>query len=240
MLPKTVSLEDVLSRCPWLVIGAAVIVGQTLLSFASGPSTIKATSIVVSLFFAALMLRASRFAWVVILTGAAGQMASSVLSTDPHWISVATGTIAVACLLLPSSVRYVWSPSSHQRAGWLQRAVKRPSLSIKNAALRLLAQVAQWKDGETDPTRKRSYGVLIWRLGIGCVMLLFLFGIAYNWQQGSGHDSSIVDIFVNVTWTCYALTQLAFIGVSAVAIYQHFTTLRVGGKITKSTRMKSG
>ncbi|HEY8082096.1 MAG TPA: hypothetical protein VIE64_00890 [Solirubrobacterales bacterium] len=236
---KTVSLGDVLSRCPWLATAAAVIVGQTLLSFVFGPSFTKATSIAVSLLFAALMLRASRFAWVVILIGAAGQMANSVLSIDPHWVSVAAGTIVVACLLIPSSVRYVWSPSSHQRTGWLQRAVKRLSLSVKNSTFRLLSQVAQWKEGEIDLTRKRSYGVLIWRLGIGCVILLILFGVAYNWQQGSGHDSSSVNIVVNVTWTGYVLTQLAFIGVSVVAMYRHFTTLRGGGKVPKSARVKS-
>lgn len=232
---------NTLRRPPGLLaVVAVVLVGQTLLSFAFGPSITRAAAIAVAVFVALLLLWGSRFAWVVALIGAGGQLVSSAISTDSNW-GLAAGGIVVICLLAPPSVRFVWSKRPHRQAGRLQRAVKRPYERVKASAYAILARVAEWENGEflTAATRKqRSYRLLIWRLGVSCVLLLVLVGATYNWQQGSGRGNSIVNVIASVTWTCYALVQLAFIAVSMIAVYRHLTSSRVPPESSKSARSK--
>ncbi len=225
-----------LKRAPWgLTVAAITIVIQTLLSFAFDPSILKATSIPVSLFFAALMLLGSRFAWMIILISAAGQLLG-LATADRQWGELAASGIVAVCILVPPSVRYVWSRRPNQRAEGSQPAIKL-FYEMKVVPLRVLAWVAEWEDGKLEPgvTRKpRSYRLLIWRLGVGCVILFLLFGAAYNWQQGSGSDKSIANVLVSVTWAAYILVQLIFIVFSMIAAYQYLAGLKEDSESSQS------
>jgi len=226
-------------RPPWLLLVAVVgIIGQTLVLFALGPSLVKAASVVVAALFAALMLRGSRLAWGVVLIGAAGQLVSSATLAEGSWALVAGGALVV-CLIAPPSVQFVWTQRPHREAGVLQLTVKGSYERIRALAYGALARVAQWENsasGTDSRPAQRSYGVLVWRLGVGCVLLLLLVGATYSWQQGSGRDSGIVHAIASVTWTCYALVQLAFIAVVLMAVHQHFTTSRVSRRTNPQRR----
>lgn len=226
-----------LRQLPWpLALAVVVIVGQTLALFALGPSLTTATSIALAVLVVAFILRGSRFAWVVALTGASGQLVSSVVSTGDVW-ALAVGGIIAVCLLAPPAVRFVWIERSNRRAGRMQLAVKSFYERAKASAYGLLARVAGWDREEfgigTTHTQ-RSYGVLIWRLGVGCVLLLVLLGLIHEWREGSGGDAPIVNIIASVTWTFYTLVQLTFVVVSIMALYRYFTTLRAFRRSSRS------
>jgi len=65
---------------------------------------------------------------------------------------------------------------------------------------------------------QRSYRVGLWRLGIACVVLLFLGGVTVNWQESSGGDSSVLDVVGNIIWICYVFAQLTFIALVVLAV----------------------
>jgi hypothetical protein len=219
----------------WLVVAAMVLVGQTLVLFILGPSFTKAASIAVAVLFASLMWKGSRFAWTVVLIGAVGQFVSSAIETE--YFSLAAGGVVVLCLLAPASVRFVWTRRPNRGGGRPQPTVKRGYEKVKTLAYGFLSRVAEWENGalETDATDKqRSYRLLIWRLGVVCLLLLVLVGLTYNWQHGSGRESPVVSVIANLTWTFYALVQLAFIAVTIVAVYQHFASSRIPSKGSRS------
>lgn len=80
---------------------------RTLVPFISAPSIVGASGIAVAVGFAWLLLRGSRFAWVVLLVGAVGDIVDSAASMEPDWVLVC-GIIMSVGLLMPISVRYVW------------------------------------------------------------------------------------------------------------------------------------
>jgi hypothetical protein len=208
----------------WLAIAAVMIVGQTSVLFALDPSLAKAASIAVAMLLVSLIVWGSRFAWVIVLIGAGSQLVSSAISTEDYW-TLAASAIVFICLLVPPSVRFVWTKQPHRSVEGLQVVVKRPYERLKVSAYGMLAWLAEWENGDpgTNTTHKqRSYRLLIWRLGVACVLLLILVGVTYDWQQGSGHDSLIINVIASVTWTCYAFLQLAFIAISLIALVRHF------------------
>jgi hypothetical protein len=209
----------------WLLVAGAMLIAQPLALFAVHPSLVKAAAVAVAALVTSLMLRGSRFAWTVALVGAGGRLISAVVSSGQYW-DLASGIIVI-CLLSPPSIRFIWTQRPHRRvAGW-ELALKRPYEAVKASAYGALYQVAEWEGGgsETVSSRKRrSYRLLIWRLGVGCVLLLVLVGVTYNWQHDTGGEAPVVRIIASVTWTCYALVQLAFIAVSILALYKHFTS----------------
>lgn len=88
----------------------------------------------------------------------------------------------------------------------------------------LLASLAGWdlREGHANEARdRRSYKLLLWRLGVGCVLLLVLVGATYDWEQGSGGGSPVVAAIARATWIIYAIVQLAFLSAAVVAIYRH-------------------
>lgn len=208
----------------WLAVAIVLLVGQTLVLFALDPSAVKALSIVVAVFLALLLLRGSRLAWAALLIGAAGHLVSSAISTESYW-ALAVGGIAVICLLAPSSVRLVWIQRPRRPAGRLRQAFERFYGRLNTSAYGMLVRVAGWENGEldTDATQtQRSYRLLIWRLGVSCVLLLVLVGTSESWIEDSEQANSVLTVIADVIWVCYALVQIAFIAVVLLAMYRHF------------------
>jgi amino acid permease len=111
----------------------------------------------------------------------------------------------------------------------VQLTIKKFYEKIRISAYGLLATIAEWEIQEsgTNAARKqRSYRLLVWRLGVACVLLLVAVGATYDWQQGSGHDSPVVNAIASITWLCYALVQIAFIVVAVIAVCRHFLASR--------------
>lgn len=214
-----------LGRSPWwLVVASVALAGQVLTLFVGRPSLVGASAIAVAAALLTLMLSGSRFAWTVVLIGAVGQIVNAVSSSEYDLVLAALGCLVSICLLVPSSVRFVWRESSHRQPGRLRLAVAGPYARIKVSAYGAFASLAAWEDGEfrSDSVRKRrSYRMLIWHLGVGCVLLLLLLGVVHSLRPDAGGDSAVINVIARVTWICYALVQLTFIGVVLIAIYQH-------------------
>jgi xanthosine utilization system XapX-like protein len=213
-------------RAPrWLKIAAVVLVGQTLVKFAVAPNLVAAAALAVGVVIALLVLRGNRLAWAVALVGAAGQLIDSLISTEHYW-TLSVGGIAAVSLLAPSSVRYVWSRRPHRHAGPLPLLVKGRYDRIVASVYDVIARTADWETGQlssSTASMQRSYKLLLWRLGVGCIGLFALYAAAYEWQHGSGDGSPIVNVIASATRVCYVLVQVVFIAVSLIAAYQHFT-----------------
>ena len=210
----------------WVVCGAAILSGQTLVLFALSPDLIRLGALLVAALVAWLLLRGSRIAWGVALVGAIWQVGNAIIS-DAHYWEVAIGGIATACLLMPSSIRFVWTDRAPHGG-----ALERPGVFVKGngkVAAILYAALAQFAGRDRPDTRPeagrnaRSYGMLVWRLGVACVLLLVAVGVTYNWQHGSGEGSGIANLVASLTWTCYAVVQVAFIVVGLIAGYQYLS-----------------
>lgn len=218
---------NVMARAPgWLMAAAVVLVGQTLVLFAIAPSLTAVSAVVVALVIALWVLRSSRVAWVVALVGAGGQFVGSVIAAGHYW-ALSVGGVLMICLLAPPSIRYVWSQRLHRQPGKLQLAAKRIYERIVTSVYGLVGHVPDWENGQFESITtypQRSYKLLLWRLGIGCVFLFGLYAVAYKWQHGSGDGSSIVNVIASVTRACYVLVQVLFIVVSLVAVWRYLVT----------------
>lgn len=208
----------------WLTIAIVLLVGQTLVQFVRTPTAVGALSVGVAVFFASLLSRGSKFAWVVLLVGAIGQFVIAALSTADYG-SLAVGSVAAICLLAPPSVRIIWFQPSHQRVGVLSLPVERSHERVRAWAWGILLRVADWENegtAESATHQQRSYRLLLWRLGVGCVLLLVLVGLTETWAQGAESINGIALVVAGVVWVCYAVVQLAFIAAVIVAVYRHY------------------
>jgi hypothetical protein len=224
----------------WLAVAAVAIVVQTLVLLILSPSLTRAAAVIVAALFASLLLRGSRCAWAVVLVGAGAQVIDSAASSGNYW-NLAIGSIVSICLLAPASVQYIWTQRPSRRVWNLTIPLERVYASVKVAAYGVLARVAEWESDafDTSSTSKpRSYRVLLWRLGVGCLALLMLVGITYNWQHGSGQGSPVVSVIADVAWVCYALVQLAFFLAVLVIVCRYFATPKIFHESSQSSHDK--
>lgn len=212
----------------WLLSAAVVMTCQTLVLFALNPGLVEAAFILVAALFAWFLLRGSRLAWGLVLLGVADQLVSSGLSLEHPWELVVDG-IVVVCLLVPSSVRFIWTqpPKRQSRKRWLKtgKAITR----VRALVSRMFLRLAGWNDAKSEMgsfSRQRSYGTLILRLGMACVSLFLLAAMAYEWQHDSGHGAAVANIAATVSWDIYVVVQLGFIVVVGIALYRHFSNSR--------------
>jgi hypothetical protein len=204
----------------WLVAASALLIVEAVVLLATSPGDLTAVSLVVSVLLSALVLRGSRLVWVIIVLAAGSQIVSSVTLKE-QYLSLATGAIMAGCLLAPSSVRFVWRQGSPSGGPWL--VVWSLSRKIAAAGRYGLSHLAGWDSDEANRVsagKRRSYSLLVWRLGVGSVLLLLLVGGTYEWQQNSGGDSPFINAIARITWTCWAVVQVAFI-VSVVIALHH-------------------
>lgn len=208
-----------------LIAAAGISVGQASLMLVLDPGLIAASAAVVAILIVALVLKGSRVAWAVLSIGAVGEVVDPLVSGERYWM-VAIGAVALLGLVAPASLHFVfrarrdtgelfkvgavaWFPALHGVRSWTRGAI---------------ARLAGWSEGSelAKPCQRRNYGVLVWRLGIACVFLLLAVGATYNWEHDSAADSSVVHLIAGVTWTCYAIVQIAFLCVLTFAVYRHF------------------
>jgi hypothetical protein len=200
-------------------MGAAIsVLGEALVLFVLTPGLIEASSIMVSALFVWLLLRGSRFAWTVLLIGVLDQIALAGALDARPW-EVAAEAIAAVGLLAPPSFRFVWAQHPRRPSGRLQTAARRPYKWVRASAYSALCRIAEWED--RGPGRRRSYGLLLWRLGVACVLLLPAVGLTYGWQQDFDGHNHIINAIAKLTWACYALVQLTFIVFALIAVYRH-------------------
>lgn len=216
----------------WLWVAAVLIVGQALVVFGFNPTFVTSVAIPSALLFALFLLRGSRIAWLVVLTGLVTQPIFAGVGVSQRWTLVSSG-IAAVCLLVPETIRFVWSRNGKPGSASLDAVeadqnslpcksnAPKPAHLLGEVARHLIAWMAGWPTQNANGSGKRlprSFKVLIWRLGICCVATIVLVGLTYEWQHGSGEGDLYVDIIARISWNLYLLAQISFIAAVVVAI----------------------
>jgi len=171
----------------------------------------------IALLLSWYLLRRSRIAWLVLLISAAWATIAPIGASSGGWVRV-TNIILVICLLIPRATSYVWTRQSvdEQQASlpinaWWHR--------VSESFYAGVAKVAAWESEAERPSR--SYGILIWRLGVSIVFLLVGIGVIGTWQEDAGGDSVVIAVLSDIAWTAYFVVQLAFFAAVILAIRGH-------------------
>lgn len=211
--------ESPTSRLPlWLAAAAIVLVTQSLVSIGLDPQPIDLTRVALGLLLVALLLLGSRLAWMVLLLGTLYQIASSAV--DDSQVRLVVGVAIALCLLSPSAIRYVWTAGVQHRPRWIGQRMLELYVRIRTSAYVVAARLVGW-GGERDrdvPLVQRSYSAGLWRLGIGCLVLLLLGGLTVNWQERTGGATPVLNIAEGVVWIFYVVTQAAFLALAVLAM----------------------
>jgi hypothetical protein len=133
----------------WLGLAALVIFTQAVVAFVDRPGAIGAAGVALVAVISALLLRGSRFVWVIALTGALVQLVEAVVSGSV--LLGAVNGLVGACLLMPESLRVVWRKRPPfqplKRVPVVGSAYER----LAEGALHLLAVAAGWEEGVDTP-----------------------------------------------------------------------------------------
>src|SRR5215218_4132933 len=175
----------VAGRPVWIVAAALTWVVQGGLALSTHHNGMGILAIALTLLFALLLLWANRVAWVFIAIGAGVQLVRG-LALDWDLLVAGLGLAALCCLVVPPSMRYMWT--DRPQAGALRQTLRTNPVYLRLMALAYLggADLASLESGEgLSQASSRSYRSLLWRLGIGCVSLFAAYAAAYNWQQGA-------------------------------------------------------
>lgn len=213
------SYESITRRLPkWLLIAATLLVAQLLVSVGLDPQSKDLIRAAVGIVLVGLLIWGSRVAWAVVVLGTLYQIGSSLHSAQ--WRLV-TGVAIALGLLAPSSMRYIWMAQAQQKSRRMGQSTLGLYARIRTWAYAMAYQLVGWEEADgnqENPMPQRSYRVGLWRLGIACVVLLFLGGVTVNWQESSGGDSSVLDVVGNIIWICYVFAQLTFIALVVLAV----------------------
>lgn len=208
-------------QAQWLGCAAAVVVGQAVVLFAADPRPLAGAGIVVAAIMAWLMLRGSRFAWAVVAIGVAAQFGQSAVGKEFFALILWAGVLL--CLFTPTSFRLIWIERPQDQGGKIRQGVQTHTEKIRAFTYGLVARLAGWKtDVKEAPGRTVSFGLLLRRLGMTCLLLLVWVGATYSWQQSYDGKSAIVNVIASVTWTLWALSLFAFVIVLLIVGYQSF------------------
>lgn len=194
------------TRTPlWLYLAALAMVG---LALAVGFRLAAVPAVLVAILLGVLVLRQSRVAWTVVLLGALGQLLEALVVRDLDW-TISVNLVIAGCLLAPSSCSFVWR--SHGRKQGSEKWLTGFSQGIQDHSYGALAYFAGWETEikSNEPWEPGRFRSLLIRLGACTLVLLVLVTITYSWQQAQ--PSRIIDIIANVTWTVYAVFQVALI-----------------------------
>jgi hypothetical protein len=204
----------------WLYVAAVVLIALTLVPMALDPQLDRALALVLAGLLTVFLLRGSRVAWVGSLIGAIGQPIEALVTNSLGWADSLSVLLAV-CLVMPSSRRYVWHQKHRRprfkspRSGWLEKAREFPYV--------VLAYFGGWEAEvkEAKPLDSGRYRSLLIRTGCCTLGLLILVTATYNWQQTQ--PSRAMNIIANVTWTLYAVFQVALIALALFYFYRHWS-----------------
>jgi hypothetical protein len=213
-----------------LFIAAALIVVQALVFCIDEGTVLSFAFLVVAAGLGIAVLRASRFAWGFAIIGAIGQALGVAGQPGVLWERVAGVCVALA-LIAPGSVRVVWghrSSAGPRRATFLLQAFER----YVRVGVRGIYLLAGWheKSGMGGAETNQAYGVLLWRLGVACVLCFGLVLVIGVWEEDAGGGNTLLNTIGDITWVGYLLVQASFLAALGVAAYRSIRgPRRVGG-----------
>jgi hypothetical protein len=189
-------------------------IAANLVSFGVSPSALGVVAVALSALLAWLLFRRSRAAWVVAIVGSGADIVMFAVSADSAALA-GVSAIVLACLLAPSSVRFIWGESSERS---VQKMPFRSSLeAARGAGYAVLARFAGWSVQQNN--ERRTFGLLAWRLGVSAVLLLIPLTSSYRWDRTS--NSGVVHGLASAMWTLWALVVVSFVIVLGLLMFQH-------------------
>jgi hypothetical protein len=207
-------------RTPTLLrIAAAVMVAEYAALFLSSPITpLRAFALGIGVLVAWFVLRGSRVAWILALLTAAAQLSNLIAMSQPVWTAI-TSAVILACLLVPSSRKYVWANKAGRqltpwRAGVQQTYARCLDMGYGWAA-RLPGMGAAVEDeaAAKSPSRRRLVVLLV----VWVLVFLPLVGALDKLHNGAARGNEIVDVLWHVLWIVWNLVLLALIALLVIA-----------------------
>lgn len=204
------------TRAPlWLRAATTVVVVESIAQFVFFPAAVLgAVTLSASILVAYFLLRGSRVAWVIIVFSATAQVAAPVATSQPVWYGVA-GAILLACLLVPTSRRYVWAERPRQRRPTGQRAYAR----LIDSAYTLVGRLPGMGTALRDDVAAKfpSPRGLVLLLIVWILVFLPLVGALNNLRHGSAQGNELVDVLWHVLWIVWNLVLFSLIALLVIA-----------------------
>lgn len=198
----------------WLRVGGLLSLGAAVVIFLGDPKAINGAYLAVMALISVAGALGSRIGWSLLLLIAGTVVVEFVLSAQSGLLAALWAGIAIA-LLAPSSVWFVWRQPRQDLIPTLP-GVGRYWSAIRTAMYSAIARLAQWEAGQLEEGAfyRRSFSVLLWRLGYCCVGLFFAYVVSFNVQSGgNGGGVGIVDVVVVVSRVGFVICFILFLGV---------------------------
>lgn len=204
----------------WLVVASALVLGQIAVLAVSQSMTIGALAFAINLFILLFLLKGSRIAWTLIFLGIAIQIVEGVVAGS--YASSGIAMVMLICLLTPRSIQYVWHGRAASAPATGEPGGESFSGRIRLSASRTFFPIAGWTYAPgKKPESRRSYAVLLWRLGGFTLLFLFSYALLWNWEHGSAHDVFIVHVLAVICRVAWVISLLVFIGAMVLATFRH-------------------
>jgi len=204
----------------WLSVAGLLSLGFAGLVFLREPRAITGAYLLIMALISIAAARGSRMGWGLLLLIAITVLVEFVLSAQSGFRAAVWGGIALA-LLMPASLRFVWGGPRRAPFPHLP-IVSRYWVATRVALYRAIGLLAQWESGEVGVgvVHKRSFSVLLWRLGYGSAALFFIYVVTFNIQSGDhGNGVSAVDVVVAISRAGFVICTLLFLGTAFAAIH---------------------
>jgi hypothetical protein len=203
----------------WLRAAGVLALGAAAVVFFGDPKAVNGAYLLVMALVSIASVLGSRIGWSLLLSIAITVVVEFMFSAQSGATAAVWGGIAIA-LLIPSSVRFVWRRQRRPLISALPTA-DRYWLASRAALYSAIAWLAQWEAGqfEKGTVLRRSFSVLLWRLGYCGAALFFVYVVAFNVQSSDGDGAGIVDVVVAISRAGFVICFLLFLGTAFAAAY---------------------
>lgn len=204
----------------WLSVAGILSLGSAGGVFFREPRAITGAYLLIMAMISIAAVRGSRIGWGLLLLIAITVLVEFVLSAQSGLRAAVWGGIALA-LLMPASLRFVWRGPRQAPIARLP-ILSRYWVAARVALYGAVGLLAQWESGEEEgeADHKRSFSVLLWRLGYGSAALFFVYVLTFNIQSSDhGNGVSVVDVVVAISRAGFVICALLFLGTAFLAIH---------------------
>jgi hypothetical protein len=203
----------------WLLTAGVLALGATAVVFFDDPKAVDAAYLIIMALVSIASMLGSRIGWSLLVLIAMTVVVEFVFSDQSGPTAAVWSGIAIA-LIIPSSVRFVWRRQRQPLISALP-TVGCCWLAIRATLYSAIAWLAQWEAGQLEKgtVHRRSFSVLLWRLGYCCAALFFVYVVAFNVQtsEHDGDGTGIVDVVVAINRAGFVICFLLFLGTAFAA-----------------------
>lgn len=203
----------------WLRVAGMLSLGFAGVIFLREPRAITGAYFSVMALISIAAARGSRVGWGLLLLIAMTVLVEFLLFAQSSLRAAVWGVVALA-LLMPSSLRFVWR-SPRRTPIFDLPIVSRFWAAARGAMYGAIGWLARWESDQLEGGvgHKRSFSVLLWRLGYSSAALFFIYVLTFNIQKGDHHGDGvgIVDVVVAISRGGFVVCLLLFLTTVVVA-----------------------